>query len=762
MDPTHARLERCRGATLLAVMMITSTIAIVLASLYSYSLTEKKLNVASEAQLIARQAAEATAEYGFAQLTDRFTAQSSFPPNHLKPTEAPLELPSEFLNIFSKGASGNGAEMSLSIGDGTSRDWGLQSVITPSNGFNPQANWGSQELELIGGEIATPGWTYIDPDIPGNEQDPLVNQRVFKRFVKVFSKATVESGLGKDVTAYTSQNLEIRDVPLFAYAIFYNGMPLEIAPGPAMDIHGPVHSNSDIYVRSHSGLVFHDKITTASDLFIGRHTEYHRNGKPVKESEDINVSILDGSGTPVPMEPTKDSSDSQWRTYANQRWDYQVQTQDHGISPQTPRGVLQREHSGRNGRIDWSSTNYSYNLIQPLVSPAEIDNLASQFPSLTEAQIEARRKIETEKYAHKAGLVLEYDGSEVSAYTYQRDSDGLVEFDNASNTPDIISFELDSDDQFWKVNTEGEFTDARENASPDLIEIDVGALKALLDANDASDWGGDEEVENAAEAIYNSARTPENFWNGVVYIKAPLDSSKTPRIDGVHPADPNVAVRLLNGSEIPNPDFAASSGNYGATFATNTHLYVQGHFNADGMTNSGGSRLPDDSTNFALPGEEAPASLVADAITILSPAWDDDESDEDMEDRKAEFTEISAALLTGQVPSNYYGQSNYSGGVENLPRFLEDWRDVTLRLRGSLVGLFNSEVATERWGKADVYVPPTRDWGFHDKFQAEGFFPPGTPNARTFTRSRFTDLNQADYVEEITELADLWDLTTAY
>ena len=136
---------------------------------------------------------------------------------------------------------------------------------------------------------------------------------------------------------------------------------------------------------------------------------------------------------------------------------------------------------------------------------------------------------------------------------------------------------------------------------------------------------------------------------------------------------------------------------------------------------------------------------MADAINVLSSDWDDNDSFTGVGGRAAQPTEVSAAFLTGNVPSNTT-TNTYSGGVENFPRFLENWSGVDFAYRGSMVALFESEVATGAWGKGNVYIPPNRNWGFNSLFgSANRRFPPGTPSTRSFRRVDYHELDQATF-----------------
>ena len=97
------------------------------------------------------------------------------------------------------------------------------------------------------------------------------------------------------------------------------------------------------------------------------------------------------------------------------------------------------------------------------------------------------------------------------------------------------------------------------------------------------------------------------------------------------------AIRLVNGSLLP-------SG--GLTIATPNPIYIRGHYNVDvseiGTTSTTRSR---------------PASVVSDAVTILSPGWFDQNSSASLSQRRATSTTINCGFITGvvQTGGGYYG-----------------------------------------------------------------------------------------------------------
>jgi hypothetical protein len=173
------------------------------------------------------------------------------------------------------------------------------------------------------------------------------------------------------------------------------------------------------------------------------------------------------------------------------------------------------------------------------------------------------------------------------------------------------------------------------------------------------------------------------------------------------------AVRLINGQTLP-PN--------GLTVATPDPLYVKGHFNAPT------SYLGTTNTTTTLP-----ASLVADAITVLSGNWNDNNSSYPLSYRTASATTVNAAIIAGIVPSNGY---YYSGGVENFTRLLENWSGKTLTFNGSIVVLYPSQIAIGPWGaSSSVYSTATRNWSFNPNFLNASKLPAGTPELRTVIRS---------------------------
>src|SRR4029078_10976703 len=118
-----------------------------------------------------------------------------------------------------------------------------------------------------------------------------------------------------------------------------------------------------------------------------------------------------------------------------------------------------------------------------------------------------------------------------------------------------------------------------------------------------------------------------------------------------------------------------------------------------------------------------------DAVNILSNSWKDSQSGTSP---AAAATTINAAIVSGNVPT---GSGYYSGGVENFPRFLENWSNKSFTYYGSMIQLYKSQQAIGHWGANNVYSPPNRAWYFDTNFVSSP--PPGLLASFNYRRSRW-------------------------
>jgi hypothetical protein len=189
------------------------------------------------------------------------------------------------------------------------------------------------------------------------------------------------------------------------------------------------------------------------------------------------------------------------------------------------------------------------------------------------------------------------------------------------------------------------------------------------------------------------------------------------------------ALKIVNGGLGSLPQ--------GLTIVSENPVYVQGNYNSDG--------------NFVTAGN-VPAAIIADAVTLLSNAWNDIKSfrtPSTSTTRVATTTSYRMAIVTGKgipfpQPAGTDASFGSDGGAHNFVRSLEDW-DVgttTHRYRGSMVSFFVNRqgVGTFKCCDQDAYNRGPRDWTFDTEFLSPSRLPPGTPMFRDVNTLTFRQL----------------------
>jgi hypothetical protein len=122
--------------------------------------------------------------------------------------------------------------------------------------------------------------------------------------------------------------------------------------------------------------------------------------------------------------------------------------------------------------------------------------------------------------------------------------------------------------------------------------------------------------------------------------------------------------------------------------------------------------------------------VLADAVTILSNNFTD--AALLSSSRTATHTTVNTAIVSGMAPT--VGTS-YGGGVENFPRFLENWNGKAFTYYGSMVELYASKQAIGPWG-GSYYSPPIRQWNFDTNFKFSA--PPGSLMIYSYVKGRWS------------------------
>jgi hypothetical protein len=291
-----------------------------------------------------------------------------------------------------------------------------------------------------------------------------------------------------------------------------------------------------------------------------------------------------------------------------------------------------------------------------------------------------------------------------------------------------------------------ETTPAGKALSPEDVN-ENGVLDEFGTANLGLGQYGANGVANQSQNAAIIAATPDN-----PYIPRITTCSTTARKNWVSGA--RHVLKLVDGA-LGNVPLRTDAGATlaapgGFTVASENPVYIQGDYNS----NSGDTFFT--KATSAGPGADmaghSAAAVIADAVTILSDNWVDQNSmlgvpTQAQGNRTASTTYYRVAIAGGKNMAfpfpTWENSTDYGfgtdGGVHNFLRFLEDWTGQTLNYGGSLVSLYYATYNTGLFKCCNysVYIPPTRNYIFDADFTTPAGLPPGTP--------MFRDVNSLGY-----------------
>jgi hypothetical protein len=242
--------------------------------------------------------------------------------------------------------------------------------------------------------------------------------------------------------------------------------------------------------------------------------------------------------------------------------------------------------------------------------------------------------------------------------------------------------------------------DRREGKDVEITSLDISKLRGTINDLDAD----------------NSVADDEDGFNGLLYIHVPGSTYQNPK-----------AIRVFNGQTLPEE---------GLTIASENGIYLQGDYNTGGTPPSTTQGNPNNTdANYVAGYIPKPAALIGDAVMLLSNAWDDSKSTASLSNRAASHTTHNTAIISGYLPSGWVNPHTgekywYSGGMNNFPRYLEDWTNKDHTFFGSMVQLFISKTFVGEWDTGSIYAPPARKWNFSSTHS----YAYGIPPASSMTR----------------------------
>jgi hypothetical protein len=262
------------------------------------------------------------------------------------------------------------------------------------------------------------------------------------------------------------------------------------------------------------------------------------------------------------------------------------------------------------------------------------------------------------------------------------------------------------------VGTTNAFYNNREARTIRMLEIDMQALLNCIHNNNLFGTG----VGPYSSSQKNLADDSEG---GIVFHTSIFGPNSAA-------ASNNYGVRVRNGSRL-QATVAGAPTVKGISIISDQAFYLQGNYN---------------STN------RIPAAVMVDSINILSANWSNDaNSTATLSSRVPTATTVNAAFVAGtdttggnEGTGGFNG--SYNGGLENYPRFHENWNgNVTFTYRGSFVSLGRPTHVNGAWVYGgSVYTAPVRNWNYDTAFNDAAFLPPITP--------RFVYLRQELFVRD--------------
>lgn len=249
----------------------------------------------------------------------------------------------------------------------------------------------------------------------------------------------------------------------------------------------------------------------------------------------------------------------------------------------------------------------------------------------------------------------------------------------------------------------GTFFDKRENEFRTLIEVDQ---KGLMNCIQQAPSGTFTDPDG------NPLTLDDSTGNGLTWHFSFDDNNPlTNDLSAVPGQDTRYGVRVAQADKLGSTVTGAPNIK-GWTIVTNQAAYLKGDFNKNTGT------------------RWRPASILADSINVLSNNWNDaTPHTRASPPPAATATEINAAFLAG---TDITVTGKYNGGLENYPRFHENWENKELRYRGSFVSLGASVHAKGAWkgpctAAGCYYGAPLRNWDYDSRFDDAATLPPLTP-----------------------------------
>jgi hypothetical protein len=523
-----------------------------------------------------------------------------------------------------------------------------------------------------------------------------------------------------DVEASLGTEFNIDYIPLFQFLAFYSN-DLEIAPGPNMTLHGPIHTNGTLYLNSENTLTISElpqiptvSVTAAGNVFRGRKDTTACNGT-------VQVAKLVDSNTDGALDLRAVSCSGVQSSSALSPWLGALKSRQATVSVPTP-DIIAR---GTGTFWQASDIRIVLNLSAPDASgyfPIQVQDVNGNVDAVKNARLQAFMVAKPGRifYSDPPNVAVGSTACTTTGASHCNPSNYLPAFGSAgavyacansdlnllpaANCPTRIANQPLSSGGM--TARRGGFYNNREGAWVRMLNINM---------YDLLEWN---EVQGVGNRLFDPM---DNTYGGIVVFLSVQGSGS----NGI--PSPRYGVRVFGSPRLTFPSMPDLTG---VTIVSDQGVYLEGTYNVGG----GGD-------------PKQPAAIMGDTINVLSNNWsgtpgckNDCQSRMPLAQRLGTSTVVNAAFIGGvDLTTN----GNYNGGFENYPRFHEDWSGQTLTYRGSFVSLGTPRHNNGAWcgtgGGCNIYNAPARNWDYDVDFQDVTKLPPLTPRFISVQQILFTE-----------------------
>jgi hypothetical protein len=540
-------------------------------------------------------------------------------------------------------------------------------------------------------------------------------------------------------TAILGMQFKSRLIPLFQFAAFYD-QDMDVQIPPTMTLNGPVHSNNDLYLNAAgpATLTIQGQVTAAGSLYRGEKQDSTCAGT-VNIYDPTNPKALPCAGARQ-LFPT--STLGSWNNQIRVGI-AKLRVPDIGEFDATPgrrywdaadlRVALDLTTSPPSVQVrtqsDTSDSSGTSTLKDTTCAPIQAQTSAA----VTNSPIISLASAPSPSFSPDDVVTL---GDDPHIYFVQSAAGTNVTLTAPVTTSGpttirkaIVSY---SEDTFKNYREKrGNFGTGPTDYTPiKILNVD---MRGLL---------------GCASSLMGGKALDDDTEGGLVWfltVKGP-DSNPTP------PASNDYGVRIYNGQDLSSP--VSGIAIKGLSVVSDQAVYIRGDYNCGSSTTCNNGNDDDDIRK--------PAAVMADTINVLSNNWPLDDSfsnsrissgssfgNEPTAGRPASPTTIDAAFLAGiditgvvNRGGQNQGYATAGGGLNNYPRFHEDWSNgfngsnrIDFTYQGSMVSLGAPRKVNGRWcgsgstANCNIYNPPNRLWRYDPLFNNAANLPPLSPRA---------------------------------